>query len=263
MSKLATGFHILRDDGPGELTRKAWRTLSRVAGAWTDKAVRYRYTAREKPLLTMETPRGSIMFEVNPDWGRLPEIARGVVYEPALLHELDRVLRPNGTFYNIGARWGILSLFAGECGVRSKNIHNFEADAHACEILRRNCGNQRCIQESVGTGEGDTMSIDDYSSRHEAPPTTIKIDVEGHEYHVISGATKTIGLFSPDLYVELHPTHMQPFEDGMEATIQLLRQLGYQIEVADHRDGNAVWEPADDVELDRTTDHMLRCTRDR
>ena len=159
MSKLSEAQNIYRTKGAVRLIKRStnfvWRTVR-------DRAYRIQHTTIGRPVLTMTTPAGAISFEVNPNWPRLPEIAAGGTYEPFLLETLHATLEPEDIFYNVGARWGMLSLFARQCGVRPDRIASFEADSNAVDILERNLENpMQTFAGAIGTGGGDTVALDD------------------------------------------------------------------------------------------------------
>lgn len=51
-----------------------------------------------------------------------------------------------------------------------------------------------------------TTTLDDFVTDYNIHPTFIRMDVEGHEYQIIKGATRVLEKYSPlKLYIELHP----------------------------------------------------------
>ena len=53
----------------------------------------------------------------------------------------------------------------------------------------------------------------------------IKIDVEGHEQHVLEGAVNTINKDMPNLLIEIEKKHRS---DSIEKTFKYLSKLGYK-----------------------------------
>lgn len=71
------------------------------------------------------------------------------------------------------------------------------------------------------------------------PPDFLKIDVEGHEWAVLSGARATLSEFHPDLLVEIHSTQL-----GVDCAA-LLRMLGYTVTTIRHpgyAEGSQFWD---------------------
>jgi FkbM family methyltransferase len=60
-------------------------------------------------------------------------------------------------------------------------------------------------------------------------PNFVKIDVEGLEYEVLKGMTETIGLFKPNLYIEIHGINEQQKLNNARNVITLLCESGYTI----------------------------------
>ena len=60
-------------------------------------------------------------------------------------------------------------------------------------------------------------------------PDFLKIDVDGPEYDILTGAKKTIGTYSPKIIIE---THSKQLEDSC---IKFLSEQGYTIKIATQR----------------------------
>lgn len=218
----------------------------------------YTHTDRE-PVLDMETPAGLIRFEADPAWFRFNEIKSGGVYEPVLLEALNKSLTEDDTFYNVGARYGIFSIFANRCGVKNTNIHSFEADERNIEFLRRNLKEGMSLKTGFvsDTIGAEQFTLDSYAENH-SPPTVIKIDIEGAELRAIEGAEKILSEHKPELYVEVHKS-IQNFDDRQVELIDRLRSHGYEISISNHRSNVSDWEPLPD-ELPDSDTYMINAT---
>ena len=78
---------------------------------------------------------------------------------------------------------------------------------------------------------GDRTSVSgttvDELSRCHGPPTHIKIDVEGSETAVLSGAAMTLRSAHPLVFLELHPTMLRRAGIDVYAPVTLLDEAGY------------------------------------
>ncbi|WP_254279249.1 FkbM family methyltransferase [Haloarcula marina] len=198
-------------------------------------------------------------MEVDENWWRLGLTAADMFpYEPTLMELLYDRLNSGDVFYNIGARWGVFSLLASECGVTPTGIHSFEADEDSVELLRRNVDPETHIVHSfVGEGDDDgSVSVDAYSEEH-VEPTLMKIDVEGAEGRVIRGSRRTLRDNSPELFIEMHPQKIEAMDDEQGDIISTLESHGYKLEVfLKHRDGNQS-VPVTDATLPTDGDYLL------
>ncbi len=85
------------------------------------------------------------------------------------------------------------------------------------------------------------MTVDSLSEALDVWPDVITIDVEGHEQHVLAGATRALDLARPDVHVAMHPPEFGADHDAVEAT---MTGAGYvrTLQWADH-EGHDVWTP--------------------
>ena len=67
-----------------------------------------------------------------------------------------------------------------------------------------------------------TVSLDDYVTAWAAVPTVIKIDVEGHESAVLTGALQTLERYRPTLLCEVHGA------EEAEAVVRSVAGVGYE-----------------------------------
>jgi FkbM family methyltransferase len=77
----------------------------------------------------------------------------------------------------------------------------------------------------------NVVKLDD-DLRSAGPISLLKIDCEGFEYHVLSGAIKLLELHKPLLFVELHPQLISNYGHSLDEVCHLLRS-GYDLEFWD------------------------------
>lgn len=177
---------------------------------------------------------------------------------PALAHVVEHFARLSGcVIYDIGANIGLYSLWAAHNIRGDGEVHAFEPVPETVVLLNRFLAANPTLAVQVvttavgravgrvtlftvpgasgltsGTGrEGSVRrtapatTIDRYSRAH-APPTFVKIDVEGYEADVPAGAAYTLRVHSPASVLEVFP------EDGSSQGSQplaMLRDLGYEV----------------------------------
>lgn len=73
------------------------------------------------------------------------------------------------------------------------------------------------------------ITIDRFVETRSVVPDLIKIDVEGAELRVISGAEKTLRSQHPRIFLSVHPKQMRNLGDSPEALGEKIRGLGYGI----------------------------------
>ena len=79
----------------------------------------------------------------------------------------------------------------------------------------------------IGSVEVPTLTLDQFVERRQIPELAlIKVDVEGLETEVLSGAERTLRTLRPDLFVEIYGgTKSNP---DPSATVELVRSFGYE-----------------------------------
>lgn len=261
MELFSRANQIRKEDGTTGLISRFPRWLKWRYINISRKVKNYGYMALRtggKPVVRMDTPEGPIRFEASPTWHRFVEIDSGGVYESALLNALGDSFRDDTVFYNVGARWGIFSMFADSYGLESGNIHNFEASPGNFRILKRNVGED--VNATLGfvsdsTGE-NSLTLDDYARTHELP-TVMKVDIEGGEVKAIQGARNVLTTHKPELYIEVHPGLIRDLGEEQDTLIRELLDLGYSVRVMDHRSTNSGWVAVQDADLPSDGDYLL------
>lgn len=256
MGKISRAVDIVRKNGPRTLANKTAEYIlkrniwNRIRKIW--------HLGFGRPVVTMETPAGKIRFEGDPTWGTLFEIASGEKFEPMLMKSLYETLNEDDIMYDLGARWGIFSLFVRECGLPSENIHNFEADTDHFEILERNVEGDMHLKRAYvsNVDKEDHITLDTYVENHDMP-TVIKIDVEGAEMKVIQGAENLLAEKKPELFIEMHPEKIRDMDSSQERIIKELESYNYELAGTNHRSKESTWKPINEMEFPSKGTYLL------
>lgn len=162
-------------------------------------------------------------------------------YEPAVQRALAEHLCNGGTFYDVGAHIGFLSLIAARLVSKLGTVYAFEAEPQNAERIRQHAvangfaqiqvfpaavwsrpgtlrfqpasefssHNQGSIVAAGGEPaapgiiEVNALSLDVFAENHRSP-MLIKIDVEGGEVQVLRGAERLFSVSRPALICEIH-----------------------------------------------------------
>lgn len=151
--------------------------------------------------------------------------------EKAVLGDFVNELEPSDVVFDVGAHLGLYSKTAAVCGVKS--VVAFELLSANADYLRKTTpSNVRVVNKGVADESGESLvnpddnatgndiislnsgngdhavpvtSIDEYVAESRTEATVMKIDVEGGEDAVLSGAAETV-LGCRVVYVECHGT---------------------------------------------------------
>jgi FkbM family methyltransferase len=174
-------------------------------------------------------------------------------YESEKQKVFELKVRPGNTVFDIGANAGFYTLLASYLVGEAGHVYAFEPLARNThflyEHLRLNrVGNVQVIESAVSDSEGDTyfddasgsamghlsaigrlrvhtISIDAMVSEGKIlPPDCMKIDVEGGEFLVLSGAKLTLRDHRPIIFLATHGTLVH------KQCCDLLKSAGYKIE---------------------------------
>jgi FkbM family methyltransferase len=191
-------------------------------------------------------------------------------YEPRVSTLLTHFLPREGVFFDIGSNWGHFSLHVAAVAGRSVDIHAFEPQPSVAEDLRaivaqagiadvvtlhrmalsdRRGDARLSVPRGFESGlarivtEGSTVSVpaerlDDLDL---PAPHVLKVDVEGHEAEVFSGAARVLRESKPFMVFER--THDAAGGDASRA-LHMLESLGY-------RAFDPVWKLATGLRLAR------------
>ena len=173
-------------------------------------------------------------------------------------------------FIDIGAHVGLVSIPAAKVMEGNGEVHAFEPGAVNLGFLQRhvkiNClHNIRVNDLLVGEANGfidffeadypngqnsrvatsrvaayrqvkrQQVSLDDYVQRNKLVPDIIKIDVEGAETAVISGARQTLKLHKPLIFLSVHPSELAQTPGGLDGLVSVINKCGYQCYELDGR----------------------------
>lgn len=173
----------------------------------------------------MRWPEGIVFPEVTDDHiGR--RAAAGICYEEDLLADMKARVRPGSLALDVGAHMGTHTVWlSAVCGCP---VMAFEPMPALAEKLRANVAAnagepveivEAAVSDQAGHGRVENTGTNSGMNQLFADPDgpalvvrldgyrlpevgLIKIDVEGHEMHVLAGAEETIKRCSPLLYIE-------------------------------------------------------------
>jgi FkbM family methyltransferase len=85
--------------------------------------------------------------------------------------------------------------------------------------------------ETIGHRECLCITLDEAAKTY-GQPDAIKIDTEGHEMHVLAGATQTIDAHCAEWFIEVHSAEfLRPIQETFSGyRTQLLRHSGYPVD---------------------------------
>lgn len=252
---------IRREEGTFEMGKRAYVYVrKRISPA--------RLRGRFKDALTLECEGVSVTFDTTTSAAKqwfYPRYIDGSLHEPALTAYLLRSLDEETTFYDVGGNVGYFTVF-GAARCENGQVHSFEPNSTYVDTIRRSLERNdleaTLVQKAVATVDGDeveyvggagpgskptpaqtkmpagwaeTVTLDTYC-RSATTPEVVKIDVEGFEYHVLSGAKKLLRSDPPrEIFVEVHPRKLREYGHNDEDVLRLLEQAGYDIRVLPHR----------------------------
>lgn len=176
----------------------------------------------------------------------------GGTYEEEQTRLFERVVAPGETVLDLGAHLGYYTLLASLLAGREGRVVAFEPDPRNAWYLRRHAALNRCrnvqVEEAAvfdrggslgfaagpGSGTGrvsvasglpvSVVRLDDFVSERGLRPGVVKIDVEGSEGEVLSGARETLRSHRPVLFLSTHD------EAAHRACERMLRALDYRME---------------------------------
>lgn len=174
-------------------------------------------------------------------------------FEPAVMAIVDALVPDDGVFYDIGSNWGYYSIYlASRRGFRGQ-VHSFEpwpstfddlrntvrqlnlqdvVFPHHCAVGAENghatmqCGSHSGMAKLTGNGNGVTVPIRSLDDLDIEPPHLMKIDTEGHEEQVFSGARRLLTQHRP-MFVFEHRYDLLLTEQTKVTGLKLLESLDY------------------------------------
>jgi FkbM family methyltransferase len=181
-------------------------------------------------------PALGLWLRLNPRTGRNYFEGGG---EPEVQAALLQCLKPNMTFYDVGANIGFFSLLAARIVGKGGRVVAFEADPEVAARLREHAARNQFPEISVeetavcsrrgkvffartdpavspdrglghvidkdeaGAIQVNSISLDEFASTN-TPPDFLKCDVEGAEVDVFRGAQRLLAEKRPGILCELH-----------------------------------------------------------
>ncbi len=201
------------------------------------------------------------------DQGLSKELKLFKTHEPLTTSLYLKELKKGMTIIDVGSNIGYYALLAAKHVGSKGKVLAIEPNPMALECLKRNVGSNRLENvelRQIAIWDKETLAwfevppslnsarvLDVYDCSKEkirgklirVQTTTLdsllenydkvdwlRFDVEGGEFQIINGATKTIKNFMPNIFMEFHPILL-----GKERALGLLRKLhdyGYEIEYA-------------------------------
>ncbi len=191
-------------------------------------------------------------------------------YRPPILAPVLRaVLKPGDCFYDVGANYGIYTLWSAPLVGPTGEVHAFELVPATRDGLNRlvrqnalanvtvvasaagaydgsgrirvvpgasglaHLAGQSRADNADGTEESDGLAVTvrtlDGYAWDHRPPNLIKIDVEGHELAVLRGARELLATHHPAVVFEFISSHQARANTPSSAIPDLLADCGYQI----------------------------------
>ncbi|MCI2426187.1 FkbM family methyltransferase [Candidatus Acetothermia bacterium] len=164
-----------------------------------------------------------------------------------------RTVREGSIVYDVGAHVGFYTLLASEIVGQSGKVIAFEPlPRNLCYLNKHlslnKCGNVKVIEATVAEESGTAfftegadssmghislagnieikkVAIDELVLNREIPPPEyLKIDVEGAELLVLSGAKKILHDFAPVIFLATHGAGIH------QQCCEILKSLGYQLQ---------------------------------
>jgi len=214
--------------------------------------------------IVVETPECTLWLDPASEFGqRLLTLG---YYEPETSVVLKQILRPGGTFADVGANEGYFSLIASRIVGAGGRVLAVEPQKRLQEVLRRNFdlngasnatiaaaavsdakgAAELNLAASMNTGSSSLMRRTRYRPRQETVPTEtlaeiarqagigridlLKMDIEGWEYEAILGSRS---LFEEGrvraIVIEIHADHLRARGLEAGAIVDFLTGCGFRV----------------------------------
>lgn len=198
---------------------------------------------------------------------RLDESLRrwNIAAEKAVHEIIEQYLQPNDVFIDVGANFGLHTVYAAKLVGEKGRVFAFEPVAKHLKLLQTNLNLSHVRErvEIVSTAlsnsaessltfylppeeeiavtaslnpDSDNLQeiqvsntrLDDYWHNIDREVKLIKIDVEGAELEVLRGAEKLLRRWKPKLLIEVHGFALPSFGTSVKELREFLSELGYQ-----------------------------------
>ena len=192
-------------------------------------------------------------------------------FEPLSIKLIDRVVQPGWICCDVGANIGFLSLLMAKKTGPEGRVYSFEPSEWTFERLKANieansyhwiephrqavgaeskpsvelrvpCGYRLDGKDTSTVQQMPLVALDDFFANAERLDF-IKIDTDGYEPYVLTGARRTIERLHPMIFFELGPDALKEANSSAEELIGLLVGLGYRFE---HEEGYEI-DPAVEI----------------
>lgn len=233
-----------------------YRSLMRIRPAFVAVAIKKIFRIKRALL---QTPAGTMLVDPVSVFGQAVADSQG--YEHEMLETLDSYLQKDGVFLDIGANEGFFTLYASRI---ARKVIAVEPQKRAAECIRNNLKLNAITNASIHEfALGKTAELRDFhlandtntgSSgfvnmvRYNIPVEKIevktldalmeqlgwphidlaKIDIEGAEYELLLGASKTLSMgLIKNMAIELHPKQLSLQGYSSELVLNLLKDKAY------------------------------------
>ena len=189
-------------------------------------------------------------------------------FDPAVFRPLREVLKPGGTFLDVGANVGYYSMLALELVGEAGQVHAFEIDPRPLRCLHKTVTSQKLrnvfVHEvAIGRQSGEARIVSGEESGHSSVELggpgklirmtalddwaaaekigkvqAMKLDIEGGELWALQGAEKLLRDHRPTLVCEVFEELEARSGYGRGALLIFLAELGYRIEPVE-----GAWSP--------------------
>ena len=193
-------------------------------------------------------------------------------YEPYMAAAIRDNLRRGDVFADVGAHFGLWSVFAARIVGQTGTVFAFEPSA-AFDVLKENASVNPPLEPfNIGLGAKDSTasffaqgnaasgsfvdsvtqinqkyqpsvpitkiqikirSLDSIFAEMGVTPKVIKVDVEGFEYEVLRGAVNLIRTARPVWVVEIHPPQLKLSGSSEQVVLDFFKSNDYSTEVID------------------------------
>ena len=200
----------------GRLRGKRWLAGSHTHGCWLGS-----YENEKQKLFESAVKEGDVVFDIGANVGFYTMLASVLVGPSGRVHAFEPVPR-NIRFLNDHLRLN-----------RMSNVEVIEAavsDESGETCLDDSPGSAMGYVSAVGTLKVKAVAIDDLVAQGAiAPPDCVKIDVEGGEVLVLSGAKSVLEKCHPKIFLATHGPEVH------RQSCDFLQSLGYQLEAIGSR----------------------------
>lgn len=218
------------------------------------------------PLVSVEEFQGEFLIDRRSDI--FERLVLDGLYEPDLVRYCTQYFQADKDVIDIGANVGFYTVMFGK-NMRSGRVLAVEPTRNALDRLRKNIVLNRvddkviifegAVSDRAGTTtirvvpgkeeysslgamahkailgeqyaieEVISLTIDELVARHDLRPGFIKVDVEGGEYLVFSGASGVLSAWRPVILSELSDVLLSRNGSSSKEVIQLIRQHDYDV----------------------------------